>query len=899
VAADQSARQRQLKRLSWAALSLVFVPLIVEALALEPAELLHFREPIQAAFSLVLLNALPYFAVALSAAVLAASLRRQSLSETTVRHGSSIVLALFAMAMAFAAAFSVRSFSELLLAGELHISGDRLVLGEGGPLAPSLPLGSVALEQAGGLFEREVPGRASPWTATVRWIGVRTSEQSLKGTRVDLIAGDSSIDVTSDFASLRPGEARVFSRNVRLGPEPARVRLRLAQDPLPPIDFFSADYESDARGVAIDVGGSDQAYRTALPTGSLAAGGARFAIAGNHAVDGYAVVVLSGDEWRRHDVSGLLERRGRLQLRFTEVDASAWSVRLVGDGVQSDAVPLTRFARTTRGDESQYSLPLENFSLGKVPATAVVGVALTYIGAPGPFTLKLLDAEAALPDAPATGVAIATTAALDPGVRPAQAWFAVGQEPASSSWRSHLFEIRLAAGLLALIAIIGAAGSWQLVMARPVIVALALVSAPLLSVVLPPTLKVFAEPRVEQLPLALALLTIALLVGTRLPAAKPFVAAALPATAQDSQKRKLMWIDALKGLGILGVIGIHVTADPAGLPYAAFAPPERIAPAVLRAFATGLNYPIFLIASLFLLAHTLESRAPNYPTLIRDRLRRLMLPFLAWTAIYVLFRFIKAAAFGYTEAYRQELAHGESWLEYLLLGSAQYHLHFLPLLMGLVLFFPLFRPARRNPAWALLLLPLLLLWPLADGLAYQHVASPEWRNFALRVTKTAAYLGYGLFAFALYGMWRDERLAAWRRPLLGGAVLLAVATLAVLVHAAFDVAAAGQWLPNTLTMHMARYLAPPSLFVLLLLSSSLRWPQWLLKLGGLSFGIYLFHPVILDLLEILERGTGMPPIWTVTLNFVTVVVLSVAVAVLCTRQPSLRWMFGLNSEHRR
>ena len=54
-----------------------------------------------------------------------------------------------------------------------------MTVGNGGPLATTFPLSPVALEQAGTLLEREVSDRKAPWTATVRWIGVRTAQQSV------------------------------------------------------------------------------------------------------------------------------------------------------------------------------------------------------------------------------------------------------------------------------------------------------------------------------------------------------------------------------------------------------------------------------------------------------------------------------------------------------------------------------------------------------------------------------------------------------------------------------------------------------------------------------------------------------------------------------------------------
>lgn len=868
-----------------ASLTLLFVPLIIEALAIDPVGLSAFREPVTVALRLDLLDSLPYLSLALSVAVLAVVLRRRAPLDAPLRF--SPMLALLAALLAITAAFATRSLPERLLAGDVAVNHGYAVLGEGGALAPHMSLDPVALERAGSLLDLGTPPYAGPRTVRVTWIGVRDAIPSAPGLHVELVGGDQVVDLTDDFASLGSGEARVFTRNVRVGPQAASIRMRLAQDPTPPINFFNARYEAEARGIAIDVGGDDRAYRNELPAGPDNPEGARFDISGEHGRTGYSVIVLSGEDWRSHDLGELMTKGGRLALSFAAVDAAAWSVRLVGDGVQSDPLPLASFARDTAGRRTTYSVALGSFALKNVPLAAVVGIALTYTGPRGPFDIQLLEATAALPNIPVTGFALATMGSLDPGVRPAQAWFAAGPAPATAFWRKHLFACRLVAGLLAVVAIVGARATWRLLVTQPATTALSILSGSLASALLPSLLLLAATPRLEQLPITLMLLTFVAAGWSRL---RPQAA---PVTAPSVAPRKILWLEALKGFGILGVIAIHVSADPAGLPYAGYTAAQRVFPAVARAVATELNYPLFIIASLFLVAHTLETRSTDYRSLVANRARRLIPPFLVWTGIYLVFRFVKADAFGYLEAYRHELSRGASWLNYLLLGGGQYHLHFLPLLMGLVLFTPLFVPARRRPSLALLLIATLALWPLADGFVFEHVSSPDWRNYSLRLTKTCAYIGYGLFAFALYGLWRDDRLRSWRPWFPGVAIAIALISLAALVHAGLAVAAAGQWLPNGPVAHMARYLAPPAVFAVILSLEDVRWPQWLVQLGMLSFGIYLLHPVILDLVEILEQGTGLAPIWLVIVNFLAALLLSTIAVRALSRGRAGRWLIGV------
>ena len=63
----------------------------------------------------------------------------------------------------------------------------------------------------------------------------------------------------------------------------------------------------------------------------------------------------------------------------------------------------------------------------------------------------------------------------------------------------------------------------------------------------------------------------------------------------------------------------------------------------------------------------------------------------------------------------------------------------------------------------------------------------------------------------------------------------------------------------------------------------------------MTFGVYLFHPIVLDLLEIAERDWTFAPAITVAFNFVTVTTLSFLVVSLVSRVVVLRPFIGYDS----
>ena len=356
-----------------------------------------------------------------------------------------------------------------------------------------------------------------------------------------------------------------------------------------------------------------------------------------------------------------------------------------------------------------------------------------------------------------------------------------------------------------------------------------------------------------------------------------------------------IWLDALKVCSVLGVIGIHVTADSAGLPYASSSVEDRLAPALGRSLATIFNYPIFFVASFFLLAGSVRSGSADYLGIVGVRIRRLIPPFLVWSLIYLAFRNVKAIAFGYETYYWQELATPLSWVKYLLIGSAQYHLHFLPTLVLLTLFYPAFNVAKRWPQCALLLPVLLVLWPQLDSFVYEALADrPELLPLALSLTKALGSAGFAFVGFAFYTLHERENSRVAFIALTVGASTTLLASAFILVAEADATARSGEWLARDLPTHLAHYLAPgcvASLFLVLAKRfSSLVWT----RLSSLSLGVYLFHPIVLDLLEIVERGWAVKPGPTVVFNFVVVTILSFLVVMSVARVAVLKKLFGVS-----
>jgi hypothetical protein len=304
---------------------------------------------------------------------------------------------------------------------------------------------------------------------------------------------------------------------------------------------------------------------------------------------------------------------------------------------------------------------------------------------------------------------------------------------------------------------------------------------------------------------------------------------------------------------------------------------------------------MFFVFSLFLVAAKLDRQNLVYGHTIADHARRLLVPFAVWTVFYAVFRLLKADSFGYAGAILSDLGDWREWVGYFTLGSAQYQLHFLPTLFCLVLLYPVMLSATRYPLIGLGIFVTLSAMDFANGWLWGDVHDPVLRDYLLRFSKTLGYVGYGLAAFSLYGIWKrgigreDSRLL-----MRFGIFAAAIAFLVSLIHAA-DVIQAGKWVPFTDAAFWAHLLMPIAIFVVFMGSQHLAWPAKFSQLARFTFGIYLIHPAVIDVYDVVLHASGMainPTVMALT-KYAIAAPLSLMLAWLMSRTNALAWLIGL------
>ena len=357
--------------------------------------------------------------------------------------------------------------------------------------------------------------------------------------------------------------------------------------------------------------------------------------------------------------------------------------------------------------------------------------------------------------------------------------------------------------------------------------------------------------------------------------------------------QRLVWLDALRLIAGVSMVGLHSTADSAGQPFAEWPVEDRWGPLLIRAVIYTARTELFLVISIFLLLMALDRRPRTYGATIAEQIRRLLVPFAFWTVFYAFYSLIKANHFGYDAWLWSQLAKPGTWVEYFLLGTSKYHMHFLPTLFGLVLFYPFFRLAKEHVWLGVLVFAGLVMKRELDVFLWGNLMGEAGFEYMLRAVKILTYTGYGFVAASMLGIWerwgKKTDLSAWVAPLaLIGAMLFLIK-----LAGAWKTAQSGAWPHGYTPGYWADFLFPCLLFAICLVLAHKSWPEVISRVAKYSFGIYLCHPIFLDLVEISIADQTLAPIEQVLIKIVLAILATTAFVVSLERVRPLAWTIGL------
>lgn len=297
-------------------------------------------------------------------------------------------------------------------------------------------------------------------------------------------------------------------------------------------------------------------------------------------------------------------------------------------------------------------------------------------------------------------------------------------------------------------------------------------------------------------------------------------------------KSRLDEVDVLKGISIIAVLMIHTTGsavstlNKSSTSYLIFAFINRF---------SQFAVPAFVFASAMLLMYNYGNGC-DWKLFYKKRLKNVLLPYIVWTMIYGIYLYVI-----YNEPLKSILT-----VENLLFGGMFYHLYFIVIIVQLYLIFPVllyvYRYIGKNIYTVVLS---IVLFQIVDVLAYRY--------FISKFLQYSSYLFITYISFIIAGMYVGENIREWgkyyHKKLLNS--FFAVIVFGYLfVDISLKVFANKRVDSNLYNIYYYVFTLVASLFFFTLSMKILNYHALsglLINTGKLSFGIYLSHPLFLDI----------------------------------------------------
>lgn len=359
-------------------------------------------------------------------------------------------------------------------------------------------------------------------------------------------------------------------------------------------------------------------------------------------------------------------------------------------------------------------------------------------------------------------------------------------------------------------------------------------------------------------------------------------------------KRFIRSINYMRGLCMLGVIGIHVGS------VALLNPSPNLGLVAVLEILSRFSVPAFFFLSAF---GMFLSQPLNQPFVYKDylkrRLRTVLIPYLSWSVFYMLY--VSVIGHNFT------LFHPGQFIRTLWYGLAMYHIYFLVILLWFYFLMPLWRSLLRwmdkKPAlsFTVLFFANMIFNFYSSYIWNFHFTSPVLQDaFTYRLNYVVLHY---LFIF-LFGAFTAEHFSAvcnWLKchglmvnlfQGLATAGMLA-AYYGIMYYKSYDALSA------VFTIHQ---LSPVGMiYTLSTMLFCLYWwqcrpvPHVVDKvfslLGDYSYPIYLVHPLFLGLLT---RLAGHYHIFLRSLYIIAiyciVTLLAIAFSIIVTKAPLPRWL---------
>lgn len=329
-------------------------------------------------------------------------------------------------------------------------------------------------------------------------------------------------------------------------------------------------------------------------------------------------------------------------------------------------------------------------------------------------------------------------------------------------------------------------------------------------------------------------------------------------------KQRQTELDILRFLATVAVIMTHVCGGTVDT--TAVTEPAWVFLNSCRAVVTW-DVPVFvMISGRFFLD---ENRNISLRDIFGKYLKRLILAFAFWSAVYQAYYVIHSAVTGWVHLNINGII--SEWI------TGAYHLWYLYMLAGLYILTPFLRKIAQDKK---LTEYFLVLFVISQFVTNYAVAIPKLGEIVATVLGktyfhfTLGYAGYFLLGYYLYRYSIPDK---WEKPLYAlGVVLAASSAVATTLHSQHE-GAVNEWfskyqMPNIIIESAALY----TFFVKRVswVQFSDRCRRFFARMTELGFGVYLIHALLIDLIGLTGLTVRIMPVLTLPLLTAVVLVLS-------------------------
>jgi probable poly-beta-1,6-N-acetyl-D-glucosamine export protein len=356
----------------------------------------------------------------------------------------------------------------------------------------------------------------------------------------------------------------------------------------------------------------------------------------------------------------------------------------------------------------------------------------------------------------------------------------------------------------------------------------------------------------------------------------------------DVKQKHIEEFDILRAIAIISVVLIHITSQPIG---------QLSEDSILQNIFLAVNrllqfaVPLFILISSVVAAYSLRNISKvNWNEFFSKKINRIVIPYITWTFIYVVYNIIRH------NEYLLKLTNIKSLISIFLLGKSNPHLYFMIVLIQLYLFIPFILAfVKKIPDKAPGVLLIAGSIQIAVYWFNRIVISDFYRSSA---TLFITYL-FMILTGVWLGFHYENRHVLWKRY-RSSLFTVCILSSAYYIYLSFRIQDGSKI--STFLYQMDWYIFVSSISALLwkfscYLNNGNSSIKLLLKrIGCLSFGIYLVHPLILQILVFCFRLAETSNIYVylifLLVIFIATITFSISITLFLQKYKRLSWMIG-------